>query len=62
MQYLLQVEIGETLGKKLTQNNDMMMYVFTLLAHKKTHMTACQFLEDILQARKTVLNLNTVRK
>ena len=57
-----QVDIGSDLSEKLTENADLMQYVFSLMAHKKTYMTACQFLEDMLQARRQVLNLNTIRE
>ncbi len=53
---------GGELSEKLTQDEVLMQYVFTLLTHKKTYMTACQFLEDMLQARRNVLNLNSVRE
>ncbi|ELU14681.1 hypothetical protein CAPTEDRAFT_176924 [Capitella teleta] len=35
-------------------------YLFSLLCQEKTFLTACQFLEDILQASKHVLNLNLI--
>ena len=57
-----QVDIGQDLSDKLSNNEELLQYVFSLLSQKKTHMTACQFIEDILQSRKTVLNLNTMRK
>ena len=52
--------MGEELSRRLTEHDDMLSYVFTLLGHGKTCITACQFLEDLLQARKEVLNLSTI--
>ena len=56
------MDIGEDLATKLSNDEGLLQYVFSLLAQKKTHMTACQFIEDMLQSRKTVLNLNSMRK
>ena len=55
-------EEGEEIGRQLTEHEDLLNYVCTLLAHDKTCLTACQFLEDLLQARRQVLCLSTIRK
>ena len=57
--FLLQ-DIGESVTKDLSQHEDILNYCFTLLAHDKTYLMACQFLEDMLQARRQVLNLNSI--
>ena len=54
--------MGEELSRRLTERDDMLSYVFTLLGHGKTCITACQFLEDLLQARREVLNLASIRE
>ena len=51
---------GDELAEKLALHDDCLSYLFTLLAHEKTFITACQFLEDLLQARKSVLNLTSI--
>ncbi|KAK2149750.1 hypothetical protein LSH36_438g02046 [Paralvinella palmiformis] len=51
---------GEELACQIAEHDDVLDYVFTLLQHDKTCLTACQFLEDLLQARKQVLNLNNI--
>ena len=53
---------GEELACQIAEHDDVLDYVFTLLQHDKTCLTACQFLEDLLQARKQVLNLNNICK
>ena len=53
---------GDELSQRLASHDDHLSYLFTLLTHDKTFITACQFLEDLLQARKSVLNLNTIRE
>ena len=53
---------GEELGREIAEHDDVLDYVFTLLGHDKTCLTACQFIEDLLQARKQVLNLNSISK
>ncbi|KAK2190340.1 hypothetical protein NP493_84g05051 [Ridgeia piscesae] len=55
------MSMGEELSRRLTERDDMLSYVFTLLGHGKTCITACQFLEDLLQARREVLNLASIR-
>lgn len=60
--FCFQQDLGEDLAKELTVHDDILNYMFTLLAHEKTCLTACQFLEDLLQARRQVLNLTSVGK
>lgn len=51
---------GEQVTTKLVDEDDVMDYVFSLLAYDETCLTACQLIEDMLQARNTVLNLNLI--
>ena len=53
-------DLGERLTAELTVHEDILTYCFRLLAHDKTCLMACQFLEDLLQARRQVLNLQSV--
>jgi hypothetical protein len=46
--------------QELADRDEHMDYLFSLLTQDKTYLTACQFLEDILQARKNVLNLKNI--
>jgi Trpc4-associated protein len=57
---LISTEQGEELAASLTKHEDILNYMFTLLTYDKTCLTACQFLEDMLQARRQVLNLNNI--
>ena len=52
---------GDKLAKQLTEDDDLLAYTFNLLAHTKTCLMACQFIEDLLQARRNVLNLHSIR-
>lgn len=54
--------IGEELARGLTEREDILNYLFVLLTHDKTCLNACQFLEDLLQARRTVLNLQSISR
>lgn len=54
--------VGESLTSDLMSNDDVMNYLFTLLAHKKTFIDACQLIEDMLQSRKEVLDLHKISK
>ena len=53
---------GEEIAQGLMVHMETYNYMFTLLAHDKTCMPACQFLEDLLQSRKQVLNLTQISK
>ncbi|XP_064640748.1 short transient receptor potential channel 4-associated protein-like isoform X2 [Lineus longissimus] len=53
-------DIGTKVAKDLTKNHDLMNYLFTLFAHRKTYLTTCELVEDMLQARRSVFNLTTI--
>lgn len=57
---IISTEPGDALAKRLTEFDDILNHVFTYLAYDMTCLTACQVLEDFLQARQTVLNLSTI--
>eukprot|EP00918_Siedleckia_nematoides_P024820 GHVU01053597.1.p1 GENE.GHVU01053597.1~~GHVU01053597.1.p1 ORF type:complete len:770 (-),score=71.82 GHVU01053597.1:2839-5148(-) len=57
---LVSTNIGEDLAQNLTERDDILNYLFVLLTHDKSCLNACQFLEDLLQARRTVLNLQSI--
>ena len=46
----------------LSEQDDFVSYVFTLLAFDATAHTAAQMIEDVLQARRSILNLTSIRK
>ncbi|KAK3086456.1 hypothetical protein FSP39_018709 [Pinctada imbricata] len=51
--------IGERVMNKLV-DYEILNYVFTLLAHQKTFIIACQLIEDMLQSTKEVLDLHKI--
>lgn len=51
---------GERVTLKVLSKDDVLNYIFTLLAHKKTFIAACQLLEDMLQIRREVLDLHKI--
>lgn len=53
---------GERVTLKVLSKDDVLNYIFTLLAHKKTFIAACQLLEDMLQIRREVLDLHKICK
>ncbi|KAL8560898.1 hypothetical protein ACOMHN_059082 [Nucella lapillus] len=57
---LTTTRMGERVAGKLLECDDILNYVFTLLAHKKTYISACQLVEDMLQSRKDVLDLHRI--
>lgn len=57
---LTTTRMGEHVAGKLLECDDILNYVFTLLAHKKTYISACQLIEDMLQSRKDVLDLHRI--
>ncbi|XP_041375962.1 short transient receptor potential channel 4-associated protein-like [Gigantopelta aegis] len=52
--------IAEKVSHELLTNDDIINYIFTLLAHKKTFINACQLIEDMLQSRREVLDLHRI--
>lgn len=54
--------IGEQVTSLLMVDDEVLNYVFTLLAHQKTFINACQLIEDMLQSRKEVLDLHRISK
>ena len=52
--------IAEKVSQELLCNDDTINYIFTLLAHKKTFINACQLIEDMLQSRREVLDLHRI--
>lgn len=52
--------VGDQVTNKLMDNDELLNYVFTLLAHPKTFVNACQLIEDMLQSRKDVLDLHRI--
>ena len=42
------------------EQEDVLSYMFTLLAHQKTFIIACQLIEDMLQSKKILLDLNKI--
>lgn len=44
-----QNELGEKVARELTDQQDFLSYLFTLLANEKTFLLACQTIEDLLQ-------------
>ncbi|XP_046354542.1 short transient receptor potential channel 4-associated protein-like isoform X1 [Haliotis rubra] len=52
--------VGERVTTELMRSDDTLNYIFTLLAHQKTFVNACQLIEDMLQSRKEVLDLHRI--
>ncbi|CAH1779910.1 unnamed protein product [Owenia fusiformis] len=57
---IISTEKGEEVADLLTQHDDVVMYLFTLLCHNKTALTAMTMLEDMLQQRRQVFNLTRI--
>ncbi|KAJ8302972.1 hypothetical protein KUTeg_019368 [Tegillarca granosa] len=53
--------VGEKVTKQLMENDDVLNYVFTLLAHQKTFINSCQLIEDLLQSSREVLDLHRIQ-
>ncbi|XP_061163195.1 short transient receptor potential channel 4-associated protein-like isoform X1 [Saccostrea echinata] len=53
--------IGEQVTAILMADDEVLNYVFTLLAHQKTFINACQLIEDMLQSRREVLDLHRIK-
>ncbi|XP_056008894.1 short transient receptor potential channel 4-associated protein-like [Ostrea edulis] len=53
--------IGDKVTSILMSDDEVLNYVFTLLANQKTFINACQLVEDMLQSRKEVLDLHRIR-
>ena len=53
-------EIGPKVASGLSEMDDLLSYLFSLIAYKKTYVNACALIEDILQSRRTVFNLTHV--
>ncbi|CAI9716469.1 Hypothetical predicted protein [Octopus vulgaris] len=51
---------GERVISRVLSKDDILNYIFTLLAQKKTFIAACQLLEDMLQMRQEVLDLHKI--
>ena len=54
--------VGDQVTSKLLESDEVLNYVFTLLASQKTFVNSCQLIEDMLQSRKDVLDLHRIRK
>lgn len=54
--------MGEKVTTLLMEQDDILSYMFTLLAQKKTFINACQLIEDMLQSKKILLDLNNISK
>ena len=54
--------VGDQVTSKLLECDDVLNYVFTLLASQKTFVNSCQLIEDMLQSRKDVLDLHRIRE
>lgn len=52
--------IGDRVIDMLMENDDVLNYTFTLLAHSKTFINACQLIEDMLQSKRQVLDLHRI--
>ncbi|XP_052817711.1 short transient receptor potential channel 4-associated protein-like isoform X2 [Mya arenaria] len=52
--------VGEEVTTYLMEQEDVLSYMFTLLAHQKTFINACQLIEDMLQSKKILLDLNKI--
>lgn len=52
--------VGEQVVTLLMEQEDILSYMFTLLAQKKTFINACQLIEDMLQSKKILLDLNKI--
>ncbi|KAK3605673.1 hypothetical protein CHS0354_013470 [Potamilus streckersoni] len=52
--------IGDKITKTLMDEEDVLNYLFTLLAYQKTFVNACQLVEDMLQCKKIVLDLHSI--
>ncbi|XP_060063786.1 short transient receptor potential channel 4-associated protein-like [Ylistrum balloti] len=52
--------IGDKVTAQLMASDDVLNYVFTLLAHQKTFINSCQLVEDMLQSRREVLDLHRI--
>ena len=46
----------------LMDQEDVLSYMFTLLVHQKTFINSCQLIEDMLQSKKILLDLNKIRE
>lgn len=57
---LISMKEGDKLAERLSEDDDLLNYTFTLLAYDQTFLTACQLVEDLLQSRKHVLNLTSI--
>jgi len=54
--------VGEAVTSYLMEQENVLSYMFTLLTHQKTFINACQLIEDMLQSKKILLDLNKIRK
>lgn len=54
--------VGDQVTSKLLESDEVLNYVFTLLASQKTFVNSCQLIEDMLQSRKDVLDLHRIRE
>ena len=54
--------IGEQVTTLLMEQDDILSYMFTLLAQQKTFINACQLIEDMLQSKKILLDLNKISR
>ncbi|XP_050399149.1 short transient receptor potential channel 4-associated protein [Patella vulgata] len=57
---LTSTSVGEKVTSELMKSDDIMNYVFTLLAHPKTFINSCQLIEDMLQSKREVLDLHRI--
>ncbi|XP_074645755.1 short transient receptor potential channel 4-associated protein-like [Tubulanus polymorphus] len=61
MSKIITREIGTKVAKELAWQDDLLSYMFSLLAYKKTYITACDLIEDLLQSRRQVFNLSGIK-
>ena len=54
--------VGEQVTTLLMEQDDILSYMFTLLAQQKTFINACQLIEDMLQSKKILLDLNKISR
>ncbi|KAH3768358.1 hypothetical protein DPMN_169570, partial [Dreissena polymorpha] len=53
--------VGDQVTMCIMDQEDVLSYMFTLLAHQKTFINACQLIEDMLQSKKILLDLNKIK-
>ena len=54
--------VGDQVINVLMEDDEVINYIFTLLAHNKTFINSCQLIEDMLQSKRQVLDLHRISK